>query len=227
MRWLLFFYQFLTTFAPVFSAISQAMIIKLYEQNTNIKDVVKVVYALRNGDLIIYPTDTVYAIGCDIFNPKAVEAICKYKGIDTRKMNLSFICDDISMVSEFAKMSNTAFKLMKRNLPGPFTFILEGNSRLPKLFKQKKTVGIRIPDNSIVRAIVSELGNPIMTTSLKRDDDEIVEYYTDPELIDEKLGKMVKYVVDGGIGTMEPSTIVDLTQDDYEITRQGKGVLVE
>jgi tRNA threonylcarbamoyl adenosine modification protein (Sua5/YciO/YrdC/YwlC family) len=203
------------------------MIIKLYEQNTNIKDVVKVVDALRNGDLIIYPTDTVYAIGCDIFNPKAVEAICKYKGIDTRKMNLSFICDDISMVSEFAKMSNTAFKLMKRNLPGPFTFILEGNSRLPKLFKQKKTVGIRIPDNSIVRAIVSELDNPMMTTSLKRDDDEIVEYYTDPELIDEKLGKMVKYVVDGGIGTLDPSTIVDLTQDDYEITRQGKGVLVE
>ena len=203
------------------------MIIKLYEQNTNIKDVVKVVDALRNGDLIIYPTDTVYAIGCDIFNPKAVEAICKYKGIDTRKMNLSFICDDISMVSEFAKMSNTAFKLMKRNLPGPFTFILEGNSRLPKLFKQKKTVGIRIPDNSIARAIVSELGNPIMTTSLKREDDEIVEYYTDPELIDEKLGKMVKYVVDGGIGTLDPSTIVDLTQDDYEITRQGKGVLVE
>ena len=203
------------------------MIIKLYEQNTNIKDVVKVVDALRNGDLIIYPTDTVYAIGCDIFNPKAVEAICKYKGIDTRKMNLSFICDDISMVSEFAKMSNTAFKLMKRNLPGPFTFILEGNSRLPKLFKQKKTVGIRIPDNSIVRAIVSELGNPMMTTSLKRDDDEIVEYYTDPELIDEKQGKMVKYVVDGGIGTLDPSTIVDLTQDDYEITRQGKGVLVE
>ena len=203
------------------------MIIKLYEQNTNIKDVVKVVDALRNGDLIIYPTDTVYAIGCDIFNPKAVEAICKYKGIDTRKMNLSFICDDISMVSEFAKMSNTAFKLMKRNLPGPFTFILEGNSRLPKLFKQKKTVGIRIPDNSIVRAIVSELGNPMMTTSLKRDDDEIVEYYTAPALIDEKLGKMKKYVVDGGIGTLDPSTIVDLTQDDYEITRQGKGVLVE
>lgn len=226
MRWLLFFYQFLTTFAPVFQRF-QAMIIKLYEQNTNIKDVVKVVDALRNGDLIIYPTDTVYAIGCDIFNPKAVEAICKYKGIDTRKMNLSFICDDISMVSEFAKMSNTAFKFMKRNLPGPFTFILEGNSRLPKLFKQKKTVGIRIPDNSIVRAIVSELGNPMMTTSLKRDDDEIVEYYTDPELIDEKLGKMVKYVVDGGIGTLDPSTIVDLTQDDYEITRQGKGVLVE
>lgn len=226
MRWLLFFYQFLTTFAPVFQRF-QAMIIKLYEQNTNIKDVVKVVDALRNGDLIIYPTDTVYAIGCDIFNPKAVEAICKYKGIDTRKMNLSFICDDISMVSEFAKMSNTAFKLMKRNLPGPFTFILEGNSRLPKLFKQKKTVGIRIPDNSIVRAIVSELGNPIMTTSLKREDDEIVEYYTDPELIDEKLGKMVKYVVDGGIGTLDPSTIVDLTQDDFEITRQGKGVLVE
>lgn len=226
MRWLLFFYQFLTTFAPVFQRF-QAMIIKLYEQNTNIKDVVKVVDALRNGDLIIYPTDTVYAIGCDIFNPKAVEAICKYKGIDTRKMNLSFICDDISMVSEFAKMSNTAFKLMKRNLPGPFTFILEGNSRLPKLFKQKKTVGIRIPDNSIVRAIVSELGNPMMTTSLKRDDDEIVEYYTDPELIDEKLGKMVKYVVDGGIGTLDPSTIVDLTQDDYEITRKGKGVLVE
>ena len=203
------------------------MIIKLYEQNTNIKDVVKVVDALRNGDLIIYPTDTVYAIGCAIVNPKAVEAICKYKGIDTRKMNLSFICDDISMVSEFAKMSNTAFKLMKRNLPGPFTFILEGNSRLPKLFKQKKTVGIRIPDNSIVRAIVSELGNPMMTTSLNRDDDEIVEYYTDPELIDEKLGKMVKYVVDGGIGTLDPSTIVDLTQDDYEITRKGKGVLVE
>ena len=205
------------------------MMVKLYEKDTNIKQVTEVVNVLRNGGVIIYPTDTVYAMGCDIFNQKGVERICKHKGIDTRKVNhLSFICDELSMVSEYAKMSNAAFKLMKRNLPGPFTFILEGNSRLPKLFKQKKTVGIRIPDNNIIKTIVKELGNPIMTTSLKRDDDEILEYYTDPELIEEKFGNEVDLVVDGGIGTLEPSTVVEMSQgDDYEIVRQGKGNLID
>jgi tRNA threonylcarbamoyl adenosine modification protein (Sua5/YciO/YrdC/YwlC family) len=185
-----------------------------------------VVRCLKEGGLVIYPTDTVYAIGCDIFNARGIEAVCRHKGVDPRKANLSFICDELSMVSNYAKMDNAAFKLMKRNLPGPFTFILEGNSRLPKLFKQRKTVGIRIPDNNIIRTIVEALGNPILTTSLKRDDDEILEYYTDPELIDEKFGSEVDLVVDGGIGTLEPSTVVDCTDGLAEVIRQGKGNLL-
>ncbi|MBP5306430.1 MAG: threonylcarbamoyl-AMP synthase [Paludibacteraceae bacterium] len=203
------------------------MRLKLYNDNTNRRDVERVVRCLKDGGLIIYPTDTVYAIGCDIFNVRGIEAVCRHKGVEPRKANLSFICDDLSMVSNYAKMDNAAFKLMKRNLPGPFTFILEGNSRLPKLFKQRKTVGIRIPDNNIIRAIVSELGNPILTTSLKRDDDEILEYYTDPELIDEKFGGEVDLVIDGGIGTLDPSTVVDCTGGETEIVRQGKAELQE
>ncbi|MCR5298164.1 MAG: threonylcarbamoyl-AMP synthase [Paludibacteraceae bacterium] len=202
------------------------MRLKLYNDNTNRRDVDRVVRCLKEGGLVIYPTDTVYAIGCDIFNARGIEAVCRHKGVDPRKANLSFICDELSMVSNYAKMDNAAFKLMKRNLPGPFTFILEGNSRLPKLFKQRKTVGIRIPDNNIIRTIVEALGNPILTTSLKRDDDEILEYYTDPELIDEKFGSEVDLVVDGGIGTLEPSTVVDCTDGSAEVIRQGKGNLL-
>lgn len=202
------------------------MTIKLYEKDTSMKDVERIVRTLKDGGVIIYPTDSVYAMGCDIFAQRAVETVCRYKEMDPRKASLSFICDELAMVSDYAKMNNDAFKLMKKNLPGAFTFILEGNNRLPKTFKQKKTVGIRIPDNEIVRTIVRELGNPLMTTSLKRDDDEILEYYTDPELIDEKFGKDVDLVIDGGIGSLEPTTVVDMTGDEgFVVTREGKGEL--
>lgn len=202
---------------------NKIMILKLYNDNTNEKDVEQVVNTLRNGGLIIYPTDTIYGIGCDIFNAKAVEKICRIKGIDTKKKNLSFICADISQVSEFAKIDNRTFKILKNNLPGPFTFILEGNNRLPKLFKNKKTVGVRIPDNNIIRTIASKLGNPIMSTSVKTGDDSVLEYFTDPELIEERYGKLVDLIIDGGNGNLDPSTIVDCSNGDPEITRQGKG----
>lgn len=201
------------------------MLIKIYPENPNPKEIAKVIETLRNGGLIIYPTDTIYGIGCDITNARAVEAICKIKGIDPRKHNLSFICYDLSHISEFAKVSNDIFKIMKKNLPGPFTFILEGNNKLPKLFKEKKTVGIRVPDNNIIRTIVNELGNPIMSASVK-DADEVQEYFTDPELIHEKFENKVDIVIDGGYGEMEPSTIVDCTGEEIEITRQGKGELI-
>lgn len=201
------------------------MLLKIYPENPNPKDIAQVVETLRNGGLIIYPTDTIYGIGCDIFNTRAVEAICKIKNIDPRKVNLSFICYDLSHISEYAKVSDASFKLMKKNLPGPFTFILEGNNKLPKLFKSKKTIGIRIPDNNIVRAIIQELGNPILSTSVK-DDDTVLEYSTDPELIHEKYRNQVELVIDGGYGDIEPSTIIDCTNDEIKIIRQGKGNLI-
>lgn len=201
------------------------MLIKLYTDSPNQRVVQKIANALREGGLIIYPTDTVYAIGCDIFHAKAVEKICKLKNEDPRKANLSFVCEDLSQVAEYAKVSTPCFKLMKRNLPGPFTFILDGNNSLPKLFKQKKTVGVRIPDNAIVKAIVHELGNPLMSMTLHDQDDQI-EYTTDPELIDERYGNQVDLVIDGGIGGIQVSTIVDCTQDPPEILRQGKGQLI-
>lgn len=205
---------------------SSLMLLKIYPENPNPKEIEKVVETLRNGGLIIYPTDTVYGIGCDIFNTKGVEHICKLKNIDPRKVNLSFICYDLSHISEYAKVSNDAFNLMKRNLPGPFTFILNGNSHLPKLFKTKKTIGIRVPDNNIIRTIVHELGNPILSTSLKDDDDTITEYFTDPELINEKFQDVADVVIDGGYGELAPSTVVDCTTDgDFGIVRQGKGEL--
>lgn len=201
------------------------MLIKIYPENPNPKEIAKVVETLRNGGLIIYPTDTIYGIGCDITNARAVEAICKLKGIDPRKAELSFICYDLSHISEYAKVSNTVFKTMKKNLPGAFTFILEGNNKLPKLFKEKKTVGIRVPDNNIIRTIVNQLGNPIMSTSVK-DNDLVQEYFTDPELIHEKFENVVDLVIDGGYGEIEPSTVVDCTGDEIEIIRQGKGILI-
>jgi tRNA threonylcarbamoyl adenosine modification protein (Sua5/YciO/YrdC/YwlC family) len=201
------------------------MFLKLYNDNTNAKDVEKVVAMLRDGGLIIYPTDTVYAMGCDALNVRAVEKICKLKGINPAKNNLSIICYDMSNVSEYAKVDNTAFKLMKKNLPGPFTFILNTTSSLPRIYKDKKTVGIRVPDNNIIREIVNHLGNPIMTTSLKNDVDE-EEYFTDPELINEKYGQAVDMVIDGGYGGIEASTVVDCTNGEPEILRQGKGALI-
>ena len=180
---------------------------------------------LQDGGLVIYPTDTVYAMGCDALNVRAVERICKLKGINPSKSNLSIICYDLSNISEYAKVDNTTFKLMKKNLPGPFTFLLKTTSSLPRIYKDKKMVGIRIPDNNIIREIARILGNPILTTSIKGDD-EVVEYLTDPELINEKYENTVDLIVDGGYGGIDGSTIVDCTDSEPTITRQGKGDLI-
>jgi tRNA threonylcarbamoyl adenosine modification protein (Sua5/YciO/YrdC/YwlC family) len=201
------------------------MLTKLYPQNTNPREVAKIVDILRDGGLIIYPTDTLYAIGCDALNVRAVEKICKLKGVNPQKSNLSIICYNLSNISEYAKVSNAAFKLMKKNLPGPFTFILPTSSELPKIYKNRKEVGIRVPDNNIIRTITLELGNPILTMSVSEDLDN-PEYMTDPELIDEKYGNIVDMVIDGGYGETTPSTIVDCTTDNFEIIRQGKGEII-
>ena len=200
------------------------MLIKIYPENPNPKEIERVVGILLGGGLVVYPTDTVYAVGCDALNVRAVERICRMKGVNPQKSNLSIICYDLSNISEYAKVSNSAFKLLKRNLPGPFTFILPTSSELPKIYKNKKEVGIRIPDNNIVRTIVKELGNPILTMSV-HDDDETAEYSTDPELIHEKYESEVDIVIDGGCGGIEASTVVDCTTDNFEIVRQGKGTL--
>lgn len=200
------------------------MLIKLYNENPNPREVDQVVSVLRDGGIVIYPTDTLYGMGCDALNVRAVERICDLKGINPQKNNLSIICNDLSIISEYAKVSTPVFKLMKRNLPGPFTFILPTTSSLPKIYKNKKTVGIRVPDNNIIREIVAQLGNPVLSTTVKIEDEEI-EYTTDPELIHEKWGEIADIVIDGGIGGIEPSTIVDCTSHEPEITRQGKGVL--
>ncbi|MES2794638.1 MAG: L-threonylcarbamoyladenylate synthase [Bacteroidota bacterium] len=203
-----------------------ANLIKLYPKNTDQRKILEIVECLKNGGLIIYPTDTVYGLGCDIHNHKAVEKICKIKGIKPEKANLSFICNDLSHISDYAKVSTPAFKLMKRALPGPFTFLLTASSKVPKIIQaNRKTVGIRIPDNNIPRLIVEELGNPIVTTSLKEND--ILEYSTDPELIFEKYENLVDIIIDGGIGNITPSTIIDATTDDFEIIRQGLGNIEE
>ncbi len=199
--------------------------VKIYSENPNPKAITRVAEILRNGGIVIYPTDTVYAIGCDIFQPRAVEKVCKFKGIDPQKALLSMICYDLSNISEYAKIDNTTFKLLKNNLPGPFTFILNGSSKLPKLFKDRKTIGIRVPNNDIIRALVQELGNPMLTTSIK-DECDITEYETDPELLEEKYGKIVDLVIDGGFGGIQASTIVDCTGDEPIIVREGAGVLV-
>ena len=199
------------------------MLIKIYEENPNPKDVAKVVKTLQDGGLVIYPTDTVYAIGCDALNVRAVEKICRMKGVNPQKSNLSIICYDLSNLSEYAKVSNAAFKLMKRYLPGPYTFILPTSNELPKIYKNRKEVGIRVPDNRIVRTIVRELGNPLLTMSVHDEEDEVLEYSTDPELIEEKYEGRVDLVIDGGYGGLEPSTVVDCTTDEFTLLRQGKG----
>ena len=198
------------------------MLLKLYDNNPNPAQIRHIAEVLRNGGIIIFPTDTVYAFGCSIFNAAGVEFIAKLKNHDLRKSNLSFICSEMSQISEYAKMDDLAFKLMKRNLPGPFTFILNGSSKLPKLFKNKKTVGIRMPDNPIALSIVRELGNPLMTSSIFTTEDS-EEYFTDPELIDEKYGNQVDLVIDGGMGGSIHSTIVDCTDDEPEVVREGAG----
>ena len=200
------------------------MMLKIYPENPHPRVIEKVVGVLRDGGLVIYPTDTVYAIGCDALNVRAVEKICRMKGVNPQKSNLSIICYDLSNLSEYAKVSNSAFKLLKKHLPGPFTFILPTSSELPKIYKNRKEVGIRIPDNNIVRTLVKELGNPLLTMSV-RDSDDVLEYATDPELICEKYEDMVDIIIDGSCGGLEASTVVDCTTDDFEIIRQGKGVL--
>ena len=179
---------------------------------------------LRYGGVIIYPTDTVYGIGCDITKARAVERVARIKGIRPEKARFSFICSDLSQLSDFAShVDNTTFKLMKSSLPGPYTFILNASTQVPKSIKQKrKTVGIRIPDNNIILEIVQQLGNPILTTSLKEDDD-ILEYPTDPELIYEEYRDFVDAVIDGGYGGIIPSTIIDCSGDEPEVVREGLG----
>ena len=201
------------------------MLVKIYPENPNLREIDKVVNIMRDGGLVIYPTDTVYAIGCDALNVRAVEKICQLKGVNPQKSNLSSICYDLSNLSEYAKVSNAAFKLMKKNLPGALTFILPTSSELPKIYKNRKEVGIRVPDNNIIRTLVRELGNPILTMSL-HDKDEIIEYSTDPELIEEKYENLVDIVIDGGYGGTEASTVINCTTDDFEIIRQGKGELI-
>jgi tRNA threonylcarbamoyl adenosine modification protein (Sua5/YciO/YrdC/YwlC family) len=198
--------------------------IKIYNENPNQKAIDKAVKVLKSGGLIIYPTDTVYGLGCDITNNKALEKIAQIKGIKLEKAKFSFICNSLSHLSDYVKqIDSTTFKILKRALPGPYTFILPGSNNLPKVFKKKKTVGIRIPDNNIIRALVETLGNPIVSTSI-RDDDEILEYTTDPELIFEKWSKLVDIVIDGGYGDNLASTVIDLT-DDPIVLREGKGSL--
>lgn len=199
------------------------MLIKLFEDNPNRRDILKVVDRLRDGGVIIYPTDTVYAMGCDINNVKAVQRVAQLKGVKPEKANFSMICRDLSNIAAYAKVNNGVFKVMKRNLPGPFTFILPATNKLPNvLMNRRKTIGIRIPDNFIIHAIVEELGNPLLTTSL-HDEDEIVEYMTDPELIHEKYEKIVDVVIDGGFGHNVASTVVDCTGEEAEVIRQGIG----
>jgi len=202
------------------------MLIKLYSENPNPKQIEAIVNVLQEGGVIIYPTDTVYGIGCDIHNQKAVERIARIKGAKAEKADFSFICRDMSHLSEYARqVSNPVFKLMKRNLPGPFTFILNATNKVPKILEtKKKTVGIRIPANDIVVAIVERLGNPLLSTTVHFNV-EMIEYATDPELIHEKYAEMVDLVVDGGYGGTEFSTIVDCTGDEPEIIRQGLGIL--
>ncbi len=201
----------------------EAEFIKLYKENPERKKVEHVVNVLRNGGVIIYPTDTVYGLGCDIFNQKAIERIRLIKGIKGKHLNLSFICYDLSHISEYTKHLDTpTFKLMKRALPGAYTFILESSSRVPKILNvKKKTVGIRIPDNNIPRDIVNHLGNPIITTSIH--DDDIHDHATDPEVIYNDFKNLVDIVIDGGFGQVHPSTVIDCTLDQPSIIREGIG----
>ena len=196
------------------------MLIQLYPENPAEKKMEQIVQCLRSGGIVIYPTDTIYGLGCDITNQKAIEKICRIKDIKPAKANFSFVCYDLSHIADYTKpVDSTTFRLLKKALPGPFTFIFNASSLVPKMLHQnKKTVGIRVPDNAIARELVRMLGNPILSTSL-RDDDEILEYSTDPELIHEKYKDLVDIVIDSGYGGNEPSTIVDCTKEGFEIIR--------
>lgn len=202
-----------------------AELIKIYEENPNPKEIRKVVDILRNGGLVIYPTDTVYGLGCDITNSRALERIARIKGEKVEKANWSFICPDLSNLSDYVRQIDTAtFKILKRALPGPYTFILPGNNNLPKDFKKRKTVGIRVPDNAIAKALAEGLGHPIVSTSI-HDEDDVIEYTTDPGLIYEKWEKLVDVVIDGGYGGNLASTVIDLSGSEPVVLREGKGSL--
>ncbi|WP_040298928.1 L-threonylcarbamoyladenylate synthase [Arcticibacter svalbardensis] len=204
------------------------MLLKIYPENPNPKAIEQVVEVLKNGGLIIYPTDTIYGLGCDITNHKAIEKICQIRGIKLDKANFSFVCYDLQNIAEYIKPIDTAtFRMLKKTLPGPFTFVFNASHKVPKMLSsKKKTVGIRVPDNDIAREIVKLLGNPIISTSI-RDDDDILEYSTDPELIYEKYQDQVDIVIDGGYGENVASTVVDCTTDEFTILREGKGKLDE
>lgn len=201
------------------------MLIKIYPENPNPREIKKITQIIEDGGVVIYPTDTIYGIGCDISQPKAVARLAKIQGLDMDKAYFSFIFNDLSQISEYTKpMSNPAFKLLKRNVPGAFTFIFEANNNIPKLFKtRRKTVGIRVPDNNIIRSIVAELGRPLLSSSVHDVEDDVTEYITDPELIHERYGNVVDAVIDGGYGDNQPSTVIDCTSDDFEVIREGKG----
>lgn len=202
-----------------------AQFLKIYPQNPDLKRIAEVVDCLKSGGVIIYPTDTVYGIGCDISNQKAIERVARIKGLKPEKASFAFICHDMSHLAEYAKVSNSVYKLMKRALPGPFTFVLPATSQVPRLLNNKrKTIGIRIPDNNIIRLIVKELGHPILTSSIV-DDDDVLEYSTDPELIFEKFENQVDMVIDGGYGKNVASTVVLCESDEFEVIREGLGDL--
>ena len=203
------------------------MLLRLNYSNPHPKDIETIVDVLKNDGIIIYPTDTVYSMGCDITRPKAIEKLCRLKNIKPEKANFSFVCSDLSHLSNYAKpISNSVFRIMKKALPGPYTFILEANNNVPKLLKQnKKTVGIRVPDNTICNHIITLLGNPIITTSLHNPHDEILDYFTDPEAIYNEYGKKVNLVIDGGFGNLYASTVIDCSLDEPLVIREGLGSL--
>jgi len=203
------------------------VLLRVNDKNIPSATISQIVECLKNGGIIIYPTDTVYALGCDITQARAIERICKLKGIKPEKSNFSFVCSDLSHLSEFTKaIPNHIFRIMKKALPGPYTFILEANTNVPKLLKQnKKTVGIRVPDNLICKEIIEQLGNPLISTSLLDTSDDILEYFSDPEVIHQQYGEMVDMVIDGGFGNIYPSTVIDCSSDEIEIVREGLGSL--
>jgi len=211
-------YKLLTLFLKI-----EFMLLKLYENNPNERQINQVVDCLEDGGIIIYPTDTIYGIGCDLYNTKALDRLCTITGKKREKSNFSFICHDLKNLSDYTiPLSNVVFKLMKNLLPGPYTFVLEANNNVPKFIQKKKTVGIRVPDNNIARAIVEKLGHPILNASLKIKDD-FLEYYTDPELIYEQYQDMVDIVIDGGSGDYIPSSVIRCINEEISIIREGKG----
>lgn len=197
------------------------------DRNIPAGTITQIIACLKDGGIIIYPTDTVYALGCDITNQKAIEKLCRLKGIKPEKSHFSFVCSDLSHLSEFTKaIPNHIFRIMKKALPGPYTFILEANSKVPKLLKQnKKTVGIRVPDNAICKEIVEALGNPLISTSLIDMSDDVLEYYSDPEVIQSQYDEKVDLIIDGGFGNVFPSTVLDCSGDEVEVLREGLGSL--
>jgi tRNA threonylcarbamoyl adenosine modification protein (Sua5/YciO/YrdC/YwlC family) len=203
------------------------MLLRINDTNPDSKTLAIIVNCLKNGGIIIYPTDTVYALGCDISNNKAVERICKLKNIKPEKSKFSFVCSNLSHLSEFTKpIPNHIFRVIKKALPGPYTFILEASSNVPKIIKQdRKTVGIRVPNNVVCREIINGLGNPLISTSLHDDGDTILEYFSDPEIIHQQYETKVDMVIHGGHGNIYPSTVIDCSKGDFEVVREGLGSL--